>query len=572
MSASQSYLSSPSWGYDVVVATTQATINSQLNQYLAQSTQPVTYLGFFADANGNPTVQMGLDDLLAKTKGVNPFDVPANPPAHDPDVDKLSKAGFLVGLKLQMGLPPGVLPKDLPAILTLGTSAAEVGVNLFCKDLTIIQNTPASGSDGGTWQVWTQPSGTPWYFSTTVDLTYQDLSKELDTPYFNAHPAAKAALLAKLKDLGAMAFSLQQLVIDLTTASISSLPKIEGMDPTSNAYKVLQSYFVETYAKIAKAEGDPVLSVHAVADTPDSGTFTLTGLEREVSPPMDATGKVIANPTPAEQETATLDYLAAVSGHALPKPAPFTWAWVEAAQLGSISGVVAINRNTLAKYLIDELVPLVRVNCLKANVHVSAHAWGNVDYGAGLTSGQAPQTAKVTSSGATVGEIAYSSSAHAHDKSGLTAGELKLDPSYSCTLSFSGDKIVIEQHLKIYFYARWDDTSKGANIVDKYITDTYTMGVGQDGNLTLTRGTPKTSDKSQSGDLNWFVNLFGGTNKIMDAVKKYARDFASTNLKSLKAAELQSFVFPGAAVFTYTDASFSAHQDLVAGITYVPAS
>ena len=572
MSSSQSNLSASNYGYDVVVATTQATINSQLKAYLKNASQPVTYAAFLAGKDGKPTVQTDLDDLLKKTGGVNPFEIPAGTPADDQKIAALDKAGFLVGVKARMGMPPGVAPTDLPPVITLGTSAARTGVNLFCSELAVVQNKPAAGESAAEWNVWTQPSGAPWYFSTEVDLTYKDLSKELDTPYFRSHPKAKAALLAKLKSLGSMAYSLQQLVVDFDTTTLESLPKIEGLPADSDAARVLQSYFIDIYARMAAAQGDPVLAVQAVGNAPDKSGLVLTGLEREVTPPLDASGKVIAHPSPVQQETATLDYLGAVNENALPPAAPFTWAWVDQDQVDSVSGAIAINRNLVAQQLIDELVPMVRINCLKPHTHVSAYAMGKVHYTVHLKSGQAPNSAKVTASGAKTGKISHSATSHAYNKAGATAGELKADPSYDCTISVKGNQIVIEQHMKVYFYIRWDDTSKGANLIDKCITDTYAIGVDAQGGLTLQKLHTKHKDDSQSGDLNWFSNTFGHINNVTDEVKKSLKNYTSTNLKSIEAAKIQNFVFPGAAVFTFGDAAFSDHQDLVANITYVPAT
>lgn len=125
---------------------------------------------------GNPTTEISLDELKARTGGIDPFEIPEGTDYNDPRITTLTKNRFVVGLKLKIGLPPGVMPKAMPPIVDLGSSANNVRFNLFCSEFQVIQNSPPSGFGGqGSWNVWSQPSGTPWYFSTTVNLVYKDL-------------------------------------------------------------------------------------------------------------------------------------------------------------------------------------------------------------------------------------------------------------------------------------------------------------------------------------------------------------------------------------------------------------
>lgn len=312
MSASQSFLSSPKYSYDFVVATTQASINSGLLEYLSTSSQPETIVCFLADAKGNPTTIVTLPELMAKTGGVNPFDIPDGTAYSDPRITTLTQNMFVVGLKLKMGLPPGILPKNLPPVVDLGSSASNVTFNLFCSEFEIIQNSPPSGFGAtGSWNVWSQPSGTAWYFKTSVNLIYADLNNELNTPYFDSHPAEKAALLLQLTKLDSSAFSLQQLLFDLDNAALMAIPTIEGVDPSSDAGVILTKSFTNLYFAAVHAQGDPVIAIHAIADAPDNSSLRLTGIEREVGQLLDGNGVVIPLPSPAQKAVYTLEYLCA---------------------------------------------------------------------------------------------------------------------------------------------------------------------------------------------------------------------------------------------------------------------
>ncbi|WP_291985249.1 hypothetical protein [Candidatus Accumulibacter sp. ACC007] len=571
MSAKKSFLSSQKYGYDFVVATTQASINSGLKEYLDTIDQPTASLCFLADTKGNPTVQISLDDLQTRTGGIDPFEIPDGTDYSDPRIATLTKNMFVVGLKLKLGLPPGVMPKDMPAIVDLGSSANNVRFNLFCSEFEVIQNSPPSGFGGqGSWNVWSQPSGTPWYFSTTVNLVYEALDNELDTPYFNNHPEQKKALLNQLKNLGSGAFSLQQLLFDLDNAVVQSIPRIAGLDPSSDAGLILTKSFVNLYFASAKTHGEPVLSVHAVANAPDGSSLRLTGMEREVSQFRDGNGVVVANPTPAQKQVVTLDYLCAANNNHLPGAAGFDWNWVDPANVDNESGIISINRTTLANYYRTLLASEVSRSCLKPWTSVTAHMMGSLDTNMRLTPGQTPQNSIIVPTGPTVLKISYASNADNHDKSGLTYGEFDLHSSYDCSVSFAGSTITIVQHLVLYIYLQFDYTSASGNVVDTTITDTYTLSVGQNGQLQSTASS-STQDRSTTPDYGWFFDILAGgsSQKQIAGIKNYSNSVAKTTLKDIPAQDIQNFVFPGARVFTYKDVQFSENQDLVTAVTYV---
>ena len=331
------------------------------------------------DENGNPSVKISLDDLKAKTEGIDPFEISNGTDYNDWRIGELTQQMFAVGIKLRLGLPSGVFPRNLPPIIDLGSSANNVTFNLLSSQFEIVQNNPPSGwGHPGSWKVVSQPSGTPWYFSTKVNLVYADLDKELNTPYFNKNPQKKQALLNQLRNLGSGAFSLQQLLFDLDNAAIQTMPTIEGVPKGSNADIVLTKYFLDFYFRSVKEHGEPVLSVHAVANAPDGSSLRLTGMEREVGQFVDGNGVVVSNPTPEQKQAVTLDYLCAVNNNHLPGAASFSWNWVEPADIVNESGVIAINRNTLATYYKNLLIPHVRSSCIKAYTKTSVEALGEM--------------------------------------------------------------------------------------------------------------------------------------------------------------------------------------------------
>lgn len=570
MSAKKSFLSSPKYGYDFVVATTQASINSGMKEYLATVDQPATVLCFLANPDGQPTTQITLEELKARTGGIDPFEIPPGTPYSDPRITTLTRNMFLVALKLRVGLPPGVMPKNLPLIVELGSSANNVGFNLFCSDFQIVMNTPPSGFGGsGNWDVWSQPPGNPWYFRTTVNLVYKDLDKTLNTPYFNSHPQEKAALIAQLRNLGSGAFSLQQLLFELDNAVTQSVPTIQGMDAGSTAAYILTKSFVNLYFGAMRQHGEPLLAVHAVANAPDGSSLRLTGMEREVNQFVDGNGVVVANPSPDQKAATTLCYLCAANNNPLPGAAGFNFNWVDPSDAATQSGVIAINRNTLANFYKDKLMQHMRPQCLRTWTTVKVWPGGTAEYNAMVYPGNTPTEAVISDSGADVLTVSYSSNSDANDKAGLTYGELDLHSSMTCKVNFSGNRIKITQNLKLWMKAQWDLTHIDGNIVDHTLIDSYALTVAQNGQLqaTLLESTPV--DDSKTPSLDAFSNFFVDLNSIVDFVKKRVSDLVSLKLTDFPANSVQSFVFPGGRVFTYKDAAFSDNQDLITAITYV---
>ncbi|MBD2329771.1 hypothetical protein [Alkalinema sp. FACHB-956] len=577
MASNKSYLSSPKYGYDFVVATTQASINAGLKEYLDTIDQPTTYLCFLVDDDGNPSEYIDLETLKQRTGGIDPFTIPNKTKYNDPRITTLTQNRFAVGLKLKLGLPSSVPLENLPPIVDLGNAANNVTFNLFASEFEIIQNNPPSGWGGkGSWQVVSQPTDQPWYFSTKVNLVYGDLDKELNTPYFNQHPEQREALKNQLLNLNSGAFSLQQLLFDLDNAALQSIPTIEGIVKGSNADLVLTKYFISYYFNSVRQYGEPVLAVHAVANAPDWSSLRLTGMERQVAQFVDGNGIVVKDPTPEQKQVTTLAYLCAANNNPLPGAASFNWNWVEPADVLNESGAIAINRNTLATYYKTVLLPIVSRSCIKVSckVELDSDSWisGKVKYSGTLQPGQFPLETKIPDSGNTVLNISYQSDAQDSGKSGATAGELKLSTPYSCSVSFSGNTITIVQNLKVWCYVRWDATENSGNVFDKTITDVYTLSVGQNGSLQVSAPQSTMIDNSQTPERGWFVNAFTGVDDLIKSLQKQITNFVGTQIRDIPAADVQNFVFPGARVFTYKDAQFSEHQDLVSRITYVKPS
>ncbi|KAI1295933.1 hypothetical protein F5Y03DRAFT_387328 [Xylaria venustula] len=575
MPVDASNLSSEKYGYDFVVATTQASINSGLLQFLAEGGQPVMYFCFLVDPQtGNPSKQVTLDELLDATGGYNPFEIPAGTSYDDPRISPITTALFCVGIKLTIGIPPGVLPKKLEPMVTLGSSASDVMVKLYCSEFSIIQNSPPSGwGNPGSWNVWTQPAGTPWYISAEVNLVMADLDKNLDTPYFNQHPDEREALKRQLENLSATAFSLQQLLFDLDNAALQDVPSIGGIPSGSNAEYVLTKSWTNLYSTAAKERGWPLVSVTATVQSPDPSQLQMTAFERQVSQLKDPNGVIIDKPTTEQANVSTLDYLCAANDNKLPGASSFSWNWVTPTEVDQESGIIAINRNTLAAHFLPQIIPTARSGMIKIDPTATADPI-SVSGGVGLLlqSDQEPTKAEVTASGENVIRLEYSYKKLSEDWAGASYCGVEVTSSYECDVKFKDTTITVVQHIKIYMWLCFDATSEDCNVYDMTRTDVYTISVSQTGGLQIVAGGSILKDDSQDPNAGGFINFFTGIDDSIAGIKEKLHEIQITQLDAIPFDELQDFIFPGSKVFTYKSIDFSNYQDLVCAITYVDPS
>lgn len=230
----------------------------------------------------------------------------------------------------------------------------------------------------------------------------------------NQHPEIKNRLKKELENLSGTAFSLQQLLFNLDSAFLETVPTFNGIPKGSNAEYVLQKTFVSNYSAYAKKNGLPMVAVAAVSHPSDPSPLKLTSLEREVCPLLDPRGNSITNPTNLQKSVSTLNYLCAVDGHILASPRRFAWNWVQPDQINDISGMIAIKRNTFAQYLLDQLKEQAENCCMLATCHM--HFSDKIDsFSCYFHGGQKPDVATVTSDGQNVINIKYSSTGYGKD-------------------------------------------------------------------------------------------------------------------------------------------------------------
>ena len=551
----QSNLSSS--GFDYVVAVTQPAINAALEELLYYSNLPEIKLCYVYDQNLNPTA-IDYGDFMASAGNTDPFSVPAGTPSSDPRVAKLASARFAFAIKAKSGFPPGVSPASLtPVALKPGQSSVTYTL-LFAE---FVATEIIFGPMGSmTWFSASQPAGTAWTFSGNIDLDLQDVSFE----------SLPATLQAQIKDNGSpSAFSPQQFFFDLNSLGLEQNFKLPSGSALAN---FMGDTFMGSYLKELPA-GTEILGYGAsyVPAVPPS-SLAVTDLNF-----------FTPNPVGSEGAPATVNYLCATNQHKLPAltEASFGWNWIEPAEVSQYDGVAALNRNTFANYLAnasfsvngnssgkETLLEYVQQNCIATSVQVSLNSLSQPVYQFGLAPGQSPAVS-FPASGSTILSYAYSSGT-ASDEAGMDGdiGQMKLSSTFNMNVTVQDSQIVVWQHLVIYAYIQHLQTGAGGNVVDKQLTDTYTIGVDDSGKLVITLQSSSPVDRSKTPGVNGFLNFFTDVNGLASSVAQQAQKFATTRLADIPVSIVQNFVFPSGKVFVYADACFSDSQDLVSHITY----
>jgi hypothetical protein len=606
MSVSQSNLSDPRYGFDLVVAVTQRSINTTLKLLLDGLTDPEVTICYVYDDSNN-LVPIDYETLKTNAHGSDPFQVPdgANP-ATNQDLKNLRDANFAGGVKAMLGLPDVASPPAIATLVADANTAADANApvlfNLLCAEFQI------TGFDYGPHTTWTnasQPSGGPaWYFSANVKLNSTAITPDAEVP------KAVQQRISDLQHQVQNAFTIQKLFLDLDTAVPESSPTIQGPLAGSALWQLIEKVFMGAYFKQLRQKGDPVLSYSFTVDAPRPTTLELGSVSRECCPLLDASGHPITSPPPAQQNAATpaqdattLVYIGTQS-RTPPVPVPFSWNWMESKEVREFSGVQSVRRDVFLTYLAGLINANVPSLCLTTNVNAKQdsdrvnaviitwdypHRSSAPQYFRRITPIGGPGADGFTE----ILSLAYESLASADQRSKDGGTEFWTHYNYNLggTVAVKGNQIRIKVEATLYLsVSHYEEIVLGpyndlvgANYYDKTLTVLYTLGVDQDGVLQVTQTQPNLADNSApwnwtarglSGALGYeqdlqakltsFDQLLAGS--LDSAITGYATDMKNT-INGYRA-----WVFAGNDAFVFKDVSFSQGLDLIAQLTYVNPS
>ncbi|MFT3704315.1 MAG: hypothetical protein QM802_18245 [Agriterribacter sp.] len=148
-------------------------------------------------------------------------------------------------------------------------------------------------------------------------------------------------------------------------------------------------------------------------------------------------------------------------------------------------------------------------------------------------------------------------------------GTISLESSFDLKVSYSGNQLTIVQHLLMTLDVSVHGTYSGpVNVVDKTVTDVYSITVTDQGALQFSAPQSTPVDNSSTGNTNSFTDWSWMVNQDTSEFAKAAQALVGSSLKDIQLASLKQFVFPAGEAFSVKDATFSDSGDLVGHITY----
>ncbi|MFT3704316.1 MAG: hypothetical protein QM802_18250 [Agriterribacter sp.] len=420
MSLQQSNLSAS--GYDVVIATTQDSVNANIQDYMRDAGNKFgkisSYLhsaNYYAplESSINPVTFTDQTTFKALSNGTDPLTaIKANWRSNMPitaDITNLQNAHFIYAFSAQPGIPAYYNTPDangnvptLPQLFELDSNNQTALITLLFKSFSyvhggfdeskqslIVLNTKTMGAT----EAWSMTFRVP--FASNTAQTLPD--------------AVQTQASAQTSP-----FTVQQLLLDFSKAQfvsctddadisfawtqIASNISLKGISP-------VLGYSLTPTAKSNSAIPPAFLDLLEFSNTSD---VKVTSLELESNAYVDGNGNYVQSPNEDQQSLATLNYVCAANGHGLKPIAPLKWNWLDSTgEESSYNGAMAVSRNMIAKFLSTQLLSGVGANCYLPYVKANTVDLVDVDFpDPVLTPGQSP-TMTYYPSGSTLFEYKY---------------------------------------------------------------------------------------------------------------------------------------------------------------------
>lgn len=583
MSSSQSNLSLPKYGYDMVVSVTQASVNATMKEFLDKFNGHQFIMCYSYDDDDN--IITTDYEVLKKELGADPFDIPNGETQENNLVQKLDDLGFAFAFRATMGLPLEFDLDEIPNIITLDKGSTMVTYKLVCKEFEILnlnyRRRKLSWSN-----IQQSEQDKPWVFTFNVNL---DL-RSSDSAFNKLPPAVQQ----KVKNLNPdTMFSVQQLYLDLNTAGLESSPEVSGLEPTDTAFIYLNKIFINQYFENLKKQnqsgdnpnGDFLLGYSVQPQEPTKKSSVVpTDLNFMISPYVDAHGVPTKN-----YDLFTLNYLVMTQNNHMPAPVPFEWNWVDTSQKRDFSGTMAIRKGVFVSYLNTLLAPSLNTISLipESSVKCRSEIEGVIKpfiYNFDATPDTTPKLYNVINDG-TSHVLSYDFNKTSGNKSGFCWGngsEVKFNYTVTSNIYLESNKVKVITKAIAYVYFEADFGKVDGNLIDYTIETTYLIGVDAYGNFTVTIENGESTITDNSVDLKadaWLEFITVGTidtffdylnEKISSIKTAYVKGFDKKILSMLNGSGV--WVFPGGKTFVFKDVNFSKHQDLVTHVTYTDPS
>ncbi len=586
MSAIKSNLSD--FGYDLVVGVTQGTVNYNMEQWLKYyQGDPFTQV-YVGDKDNKKTILSDYSQLKSQL-GFDPFEVPNNTPATNPQIKKLKDINFKYAFQVHIGLPPipPFLLGDVKETLLFDQAGTAVTYNLSCKTFKVLELQQVKDQTAK-WINLSQfdipESGKrpmPWTFQFKVNLKLRTDDKD---DKFSKLPATTQKAI---ENLGKDMFSVQQLFLDLNTAELSDSPVLKGVSGT--AHEILTKSFIHSYFAELDKNGGIMLGYNVVASNPGNkelpkSSMIPTDLSFLTSSYKGAVKKTVKEAV--KLKAYTLNYLVMTRGRPMPiaKKSAFPWNWVEIDNLNTYSGSMSINRNAFAHFLANLFRPSLAELALQPVINFANAKKGQIIT---LKKAGTDPAYSLINGGPMVLELQYdtsdSNSGYIYHSLIYPSIKIIVDVHYSVSSSvgFAGDKIEIITGINVFYNITIINGGIKKKAYGKWIAlsarNSYILAVDDDGGMKGVTSGVEINDNSEHPIFHEPLLPYT-EDKFRDEFIIPMKKTIKTKISHLLVNEAdgitdhlngpRKWVFPGGQTFSYEDAQFSEHQDLITHILY----
>jgi hypothetical protein len=563
MGANQSNLAK--CGYDMVTATTQASVNATMKQWL-DGYQGTVYIQAYAyDRDGDAASIKPIDFNKLKTElGFDPFSVASGKSDKDAKIAKIMEKRLACAFAIKMGFPAQAIPADLPAMITFTRAEREVGFNLISNTFKCL-NLQKNGSIG-TWTNVKQDEDDIYYFGMKGRLSTR--KEPLDKRFHELPNETKTFINREGKSY----FRITELVMTLDANATTANPAT--MVPAGHATNYLVP-FIKSYVEHLKSDIVLGYSVVARKDMSTSRSIVPTAIDFIVSPYRDAAG----NPTD-DYKAYTLNYLVMADNPTVPS-APIMWNWVDKDKVSQYAGVAAVNRNLFIKYLQDvfsmRLHEITQQPSVSYTTHCDSVSWVHQYF----TDTAHKNYNVVTNGGSHVLTYSWYRNNLSSDTSYCVVyaiwGNMESRYYAQSDVYIEGNTIRLETVLTGWVHINVVGGVVEGNFAKSKSVSKYDIGVDSFGRITVSMEPPVITDLSDKIEVGGWIKFVtqGEINKAVERIKnrlkelmdRYLASYADSIKSTLNSCD--GWVFPGGKTFAFKEAGFSANQDLVAHILFL---
>lgn len=573
------------YGYDMVVAVTQQSVNEVMAQFMSQHEQKQYLLVLKGEMDEETEVTtyvpvdpavIGMDklELLLETPG-------AKSERTQEQIDNytylFSEHQISYVCRVQLGINKEVIDKA-PNIIQLQSSDIDSKFNaifnLIFKEFSLIH--VYSNGFKVLFEREEQPKDQIWRFAYYIKLNYIK-----DIPDNRLPEQIKNELRKYVPSQFSNLFDIRALYADFSTAAISGFaPQIEH-DPTM---KDVVSTFFEDFVLKDLRESD-IQAIFSYSIKPE--TDILAKLDKAlvipaaykyfVSPYYDESGK--------EQKQLldlyTINYIIMEKDKQFPELRPLTWNWVDEGERKAKQGCMAINSSHVIDRLQKDMKEITKGAYLKPTVTLS-DKFIKINVNTSYAEEDCPGDLYFVKND---DGSEYTLTFNAHSKDGVYSSSsfgiyVGVGITYNLKMTIKPDRkernkitIKIENDAQIEMQTG-ASKSKGRMFKDTF-TCVLLLHTDAAGNISLSKEI-KHDHLDDDISHNFFVDLFclGTDRACLDGINSYTQNIADTINDGLKDKLWNVFdnnthwVLPGGNTFIFKNPAISDNNDLIADLTY----